>query len=114
MEVFTLPHELQWNMLDSNWNVGISWNSDGIHFAGASAILVFHSMEILTESDGIQRLNQNPGASGNGFHSNPLEFHPDSIRIYWNVDGIPIFPENLGFGISGVQCLLSGGWPFLV
>ena len=76
-KVFTLPHEFQQNPLDSNWNVRIAWNSDRIHLAGASAILVFHSMEFPTESDGIW---QNQLESRSLWEWFPLE----SIGMCWN------------------------------
>ena len=83
-----LPHEFWRNPLDSDWNVGIPWNSDRIHLAGASAILVFHSMEFPTESN---RIQQNPVESV-GIQE-PLGMV--SIGIHWNVlksIGIPWIP----------------------
>ena len=70
-EVFTLPHEFQRNLLDSDWTVGIPWNSDRIHLAGASAILVFHSMEFPMESNGIHWNHLESGSLQEWF---PLEF----------------------------------------
>ena len=66
LEVFTLPHEFWRNLQDSDRNLRIPWNSNRIHLAGASAILVFHSMEFPMETDGI--------------HQNHLE----SVGIHWN------------------------------
>ena len=39
------------------------------------------------ESDGN---GQNLAASQNGFHQNPLEFHPDSMEFQWNVHSTQI------------------------
>ena len=52
-EVFTLLHEFLWNLPNSKWKVGIPWNFNGKQLAGASAILVSNSMEILTFFQGI-------------------------------------------------------------
>ena len=62
------------------------WNSDRIHLAGASAILVFHSMEFPTESDGIQWNQLESGSLQEWF---PLE----SVGMCWNPLEFPYFGE---------------------
>ena len=94
MEVFTLPHEFRWNPPDSNRNVGIPWNSDRIHLAGASAILVFHSIEFPTESNRIWRNQLESGSLREWF---PLE----SAGMCWNPWEFQWIPTHS----NGFQCL---------
>ena len=101
VEVFTLPHEFRRIPLDSKRNVGIPWNSDRIHLARASAILVFHSMEFPTESDRIQWNQLESGSlqewfplESIGMCWNPLEcvgIHWNSTEI-WNSNGFKCLP----------------------
>jgi len=72
-EVFTIPHEFQ---QIPNRMSEFPWNSDGFQMAGASAILVSNSIEIPTESDGIQ---QKWSESGSLLEQFPLEFQRNAL-----------------------------------
>ena len=79
LEVFTLLHEFLRIPPDSQWKVGIPWNFYGKHLAGASAIWVSFSMEILTFFQGIPMemvgMREPLGMIPNGICGIPLEFH---------------------------------------
>jgi len=78
-EVFTFPHEFWRNPVDSERNVGIPWNSDGIQMAEASAILVSNGIRRnLMETT---RIREPPGTVSIGIHWN-------SNQIPWNSNGI--------------------------
>jgi hypothetical protein len=85
--------------VDSKQNVGIPWNSDRIQLAGASAILVSNSMEIPTESDGIQWKLLESGSLQEQF---PLE----SIGIPFRFQGIPM-ESTFQFNSNGFQEILT-------